>query len=167
MHTAAVRRWALQYARNARVSDVQYNAIDTGLVLPLEHDEKTVLMLKEPTLTPTGSLLSFCTDVIMQVQCAAVLGRLPSVCSLLVSTTQREMDRFKAAHNGTAVDEDTPCVSIAQQWSGAQLSASNAPPAVLQFVRAAADSGDTLLPYYGVYRMARCLFKPNEEITAP
>jgi hypothetical protein len=171
--TAAVRSFALQYARNARVCDVQYNVIDTallghtaGLVLPREHDEKTVLMLKEPTLTPTGSLLSFCTDVIMQVQCAAVLGRLPSVCSLLVSATKTEMDRFKAAHNGTAVDEDTPCVSIAQLWSGARLSAANAPPAVLQFVRAAAESGDTLLPYYGVYRLARCLFKPNEEITA-
>jgi hypothetical protein len=171
--TAAVRTWALQYARNARVCDVQYNVTDTrlfahtaGLVLPLEHDEKTVLMLKEPTLTPTGSLLSFCTDVIMQVQCAAVLGRLPSVCSLLVSATKTEMNRFKAAHNGTAVDEDTPCVSIAQLWSGAQLSAAIAPPAVLQFVRAAADSGDNLLPYYGVYRLARCLFKPNEEIAA-
>jgi hypothetical protein len=169
---AAVRRWALQYARNARVCDVQYNVTDTallghtaGLVLPLEHDEKAVVMLKEPTLPPTGSLLSFCTDVIMQVQCAAALGRLPSVCSLLVSTAQSEMDRFKAAHNGTAVDEDTPCVSITQLWSGVQLSASNAPPAVLEFVRAAADSGDTLLPYYGVYRLARCLFKPNEEIT--
>jgi hypothetical protein len=171
--TAAVRRWALQYAREARVCDVQYNIAGTallghtaGLVLPLEHVEKTVLMLKEPTLTPTGSLLSFCTDVIMQVQCAAVLGRLPSVSSLLVSTTQSEMDRFKAAHNGRAVDEDTPCVSIAQLWSGAQLSAGNAPPAVLQIVRAAAARGDTLLPYYGVYRLARCLFKPNEEITA-
>jgi hypothetical protein len=171
--TAAVRRWALQYAREARVCDVQYNVIDTapfvhtaGLVLPLEHDERTVLMLKEPTLTPTGSLLSFCTDVIMQVQCATVLGRLPSVCSLLVSTMQSEMDRFKAAHNGTPVDEDTPCASIAQLWSGVQLSAANAPPAVVQFARAASDSGDTLLPYYGLYRLARCLFKPNEEITA-
>jgi hypothetical protein len=76
------------------------------------------------------------------------------------------MDRFKAVHNGTAVNEDTPCVSIAQLWSGAQLSAGNAPPAVLQIVRAAAARGDTLLPYYGVYRLARCLFKPNEEITA-
>jgi hypothetical protein len=171
--TAAVRSFALQYARNARVCDVQYNVKDTshfvhiaGLVLPLEHDEKTILMLKEPALTPTGSLLSLCTDVIMQVQCAAALGRLPSVCSLLVSTTQSEMDRFKAAHKDTAIDEDTPCVSIAQLWSGVQLSASNAPPAVLQFVRAASDSGDTLLPYYGLYRLARCLFKPNEEITA-
>jgi hypothetical protein len=171
--TTAVRRWALQYAREARVCDVQYNVRDTalfthaaGLALPLEHDEKTVLMLKEPTLTPTGSLLSLCTDVIMQVQCAAVLGRLPSVCSLLVSTTQSEMDRFKAAYSGTASDEGTPCVSIAQLWSGAQLSAANAPPAVFQFVRAASDSGDTLLPYYGVYRLARCLFKPNEKITA-
>jgi hypothetical protein len=171
--TAAVRSFALQYARNARVCDVQYNVTDTallghtaGLVLPLEHDEKTVLMLREPTLTPTGSLLSFCTDVIMQVQCAAALGRLPSVCSLLISTTHSEMSRFKAAHKDTAIDEDTPCASLAQLWSGAQLSAANAPPAVLQFVRAAADSGDTLLPYYGVYRLARCLFKPNEEITA-
>jgi hypothetical protein len=88
------------------------------------------------------------------------------VRSLLVSTTQIEMNRFKAAHNGTAIDQHTPCVSVAQLWSGIQLSASNAPPAVVQFVRAAAERGDTLLPYYGVYRLARCLFKPNEEITA-
>jgi hypothetical protein len=102
----------------------------------------------------------------MQVQSAAVLGRLPSVCSLLVSTTQSEMDRFKTAHNGTAIDEDTPCVSVAQLWSGVQLSAANAPPAVVQFVRAAAENGDPLLPYYGLYRLARCLFNPNEEIAA-
>jgi hypothetical protein len=171
--TAAVRRWALQYARMARVCDVQYNVTDTslfvhaaGLLLPLEHDEKTILMLKEPELTPTGSLLSFCTDVIMQVQCAAVLGRLPSVCSLLVSTTQSEMDCFRAAHSDSTVDADTPCVSVAHLWSSVQLSAAKAPPAVAEFVKAKADSGDTLLPYYGLYRLARCLFKPNEEITA-
>jgi hypothetical protein len=171
--TTVVRSWVLQYARDARVCDVQHHSADTslflqqaGLVLPLEHDEKTVLMLKEPTLTPTGSLLSFCTDVIMQVQCAAVLGRLPSVCSLLVNTSQTEMDRFRAAHCGTAIDEDTPCVSVAQLWSGTQLSVAKAPPAVVQFVKAAAESGDTLLPYYGLYRLARCLFKPNEEIAA-
>jgi hypothetical protein len=66
--TTEVRGWALQYARaQPRVCDVQYSSADTslfvqhaGLVLPLEHDEKTVLMLKEPTLTPTGSLLSCC-----------------------------------------------------------------------------------------------------------
>jgi hypothetical protein len=86
----------------------------------------------------------------MQVQCAAVLGRLPSVCSLLMNTTQSELDRFKVAYSGTTIDEDTPCVSIAQLWSGVQLSAANAPPAVVQSVRAAADSGDTLLPYYGM-----------------
>jgi hypothetical protein len=125
-----------------------------------------ITLLNEPTLIPTGSLLSFCTDVIMQVQCAAALGRLPSVCNLLVSTTQSEMDRFKAAHKDTAIDEDTPCVSVAQLWSGVQLSAAYVPPAVFQFVRAASDSGDILLPYYGVYRPARCLFKPNEEIAA-
>jgi hypothetical protein len=171
--TTVVRAWALQYAREALVCDVQYSSADTslfvqhaGLALPLEHDEKTVLMLKESTLTPTGSLLSFCTDAIMQVQCAAVMGRLPSVCSLLVNTSQTEMDRFRAAHPVTAIDEDTPCVSVAQLLSGAQLSADKAPPAVDQFVRAAAASGDTLLPYYGLYRLARCLFKPNEDISA-
>jgi hypothetical protein len=171
--TTAVRGWALEYARGARVCDVQYSSANTslfvqhaGLVLPLEHDEKTVLMLKEPTLTPTGSLLSFCTDVIMQVQCAVVLGRLSSVYSLLVNTSQTEMDRFRAEHSGTAIDEDTPCVSLAQLWNGAQLSAVKAPPAVVKFVKAAAESGDTLLPYYGLYRLARCLFKPNEEISA-
>jgi hypothetical protein len=171
--TAAVRTWALQYARNARVCDVQADSEDqglfattAGLVLPLAHDEKTVLMLKEPTLTPTGSLLSFCSDVNMQVQCATVLGRIPSVSSLLVPTTQTEMDHFTAAHRSTAIDEDTPCVSIAQLWSGVQLSTDKAPLAVAAFVKAAAARGDTLLPYYGLYRLARCLFKRNEEITA-
>jgi hypothetical protein len=171
--TAAVRNWALQYARNARVYDVQGDSEDqglfattAGLVLPLAHDEKTVLMLKEPTLTPTGSLLSFCSDVIMQVQCATVLGRVPSVSSLLVPTTQTEMDHFTAAHRNTLVDEDTPCVSVAQLWAGVQLSADKAPPTVVEFVKGAAARGDTLLPYYGLYRLARCLFKPNEEISA-
>jgi hypothetical protein len=105
-----VRSVALQYARRARVCDLQYNSADTslfvpaaGLVLPLEHDEKTVVTLKEAALMPTGSLLSFCTDVIMQVQCATVLSRLPSVCSLLVSTTQTEMNRFRAANSGTFI----------------------------------------------------------------
>jgi hypothetical protein len=60
--TVAVRTWALQYARIARVRDVAFGSEETGLfvnatglALPLPHDEKTVLMLKEPTLTPTGS----------------------------------------------------------------------------------------------------------------
>jgi hypothetical protein len=171
--TAAVRNWALQYARSARVIDVASGSKDVGLFvdaielsLPLAHDEKTVLMLKEPTLTPTGSLLSFCSDVIMQVQCAYALGRLASVSSLLVPCTQTEMDRFTAVHPDTAVDEDTPCVSVGQLWSGVQLSADKAPPAVAVFVKAAAERGYTLLPYYGLYRLARCLFKPNEEISA-
>lgn len=171
--TAAVRTWALQYARSARVCDVVSGSEDTGLFvdavglpLPLAHDEKTVLMLKEPTLTPTGSLLSFCSDVIMQVQCAYALGRLASVSSLLVPSTQSELDRFIAAHPNTGIDDDTPCVSVAQLWAGVQLSAGKAPDAVAEFVKAAADRGDTLLPYYGVYRLARSLFKPNEEISA-
>jgi hypothetical protein len=155
------------------VSDVQCDSADTGLfvtaaglALPLAHDEKTVLMLKEPTLTPTGSLLSFCSDVIMQVQCAYALGRISSICSLLVPSTESEMDRFRAARTNTCIDADTPCVSVAQLWSGVQLSADRAPPAIAEFVKAAASNGDTLLPYYGLYRLARCLFKPNEEISA-
>jgi hypothetical protein len=171
--TAAVRSWALQYARSARVCDVAFGREDvglfvdaTGLSLPLAHDEKTVLMLKEPTLTPTGSLLSFCSDVIMQVQCAYALGRLASVSSLLVPCIQTEMDRFTAVHPDSAIDDDTPCVSVGQLWAGVQLSGSKAPPAVAVFVKDAAERGDTVLPYYGLYRLARCLFKPNEEISA-
>jgi hypothetical protein len=171
--TAAVRTWALQYARSARMCDVVSGSEDVGLFvdaaglpLPLAHDEKTVLMLKEPILTPTGSLLSFCSDVIMQVQCAYALGRLASVSSLLVPCTQTEMDRFTAVHPDTAIDDDTPCVSVGQLWAGVQLSAGKAPDAVAEFVKAAAERGDTLLPYYGVYRLARSLFKPNEEISA-
>jgi hypothetical protein len=171
--TEAVRTWALQYARIARVCDVQTDSGDTslfvniaGIVLPLAHDEKTILLLKEPTLTPTGPSLSFCTDIIMQVQSVTVLGRLPSVCSLLTPTLQTEMDRFIAAYPDAVVDDDTRCVSVAQLWSSCQLSAGKAPPAIMQFVESAADRGDTLLPYYGIYRLARCLFKPNEEISA-
>eukprot|EP00953_Heterococcus_sp_UTEX-ZZ885_P007755 4675-Heterococcus_DN1.PRE.1 len=136
----------------------------TGITLPAEHDIKTVLMLKEATLTPTGSLLSFCTDLIMQVQCAAVLGRLPSVCSLLVSTTQSEMERFKQS-SAFAMGE-TPSVSIAQLLSGAEMSAATAPAATVEFVRRASQQGDTLLPLCGLPRLARCMFKPNEEISA-
>ena len=82
--TAAVHTMALQYARLARVCDVDPSSQSTGLfteaagiTLPAPHDEKTVIMLKDTQSTPTGALLSFCTDVIMQVQCAARLGRLP------------------------------------------------------------------------------------------
>jgi hypothetical protein len=171
--TAAVRTWALQYARSARVCDVVSGSEDsglfvdaTGLPLPLVHDEKTVLMLKEPTLTPTGLLLSLCSDVIMQVQCAYALGRLASVSSLLVPCIQTELDRFTTACPATAIDDDTPCVSVGQLWAGVQLSVGKAPPAVAVFVKAATERGDTVLPYYGLYRLARCLFKPNEEISA-
>jgi hypothetical protein len=116
--STVVRAWAPQYARGARVCDVQYISADTslfvqhaGLVLPLVHDEKTVLMLKESTLTPTGSLLSFCTDVIMQVQCAAVLSRLPSVSSLLVNTSQTEMDALRQ-HTVALLSMKTRPVSV-------------------------------------------------------
>jgi hypothetical protein len=169
--TAVVRSLALQYARLARVCDVQYGSQSianfvgmTGITLPAEHDIKTVLMLKEATLTPTGSLLSFCTDLIMQVQCAAVLERLPSICSLLVSTTQSEMERFK--QSSTCVVDETPSVSIAQLLSGAEMSAATAPAATVEFVRRASQQGDTLLPLYGLPRLARCMFKANEEIAA-
>jgi hypothetical protein len=122
-------------------------------------------MLREPKLTPTGSLLSFCTDVIMQVQCAAKLGRLPSVCSLLVSTTASEMERFKL-HSNCINESDTPSVSIAQLLSSVQLSAGAAPSAVSDFVKLASEAKDTLLPYYGVPRLARHMFKPDEEVAA-
>jgi hypothetical protein len=169
--TATVRSMALQYARLARICDIQYSSsntdlfsADAGITFPAEHDEKTVLMLRESKLTPTGSLLSFCTDVIMQVQCAAKLGRLPSICSLLVSTTASEMERFKL-HSNCSIDPDTPSVSIAQLLSGVQLS-TGAASAVSDFVKAASEAKDTLLPYYGMPRLARCMFKPEEEVAA-
>ena len=170
--TAAVRIMSLQYARLARVCDVDYSNDSedlfthaAGIAIPATHDEKTVLMLKSPELTPTGSLLSFCTDVIMQVQCAAKLGRLPSVCSLLASTTASEMKVFKL-HSSCPIDEDTPTVSIAQLHSAVLLTAASAPPAVSGSVKAAFERGDTLLPYYGLPRLARSMFKPNEEVAA-
>jgi hypothetical protein len=49
---------------------------------------------------------------------------------------------------------------------GVQLSGGKAPPALAVFVKAAAERGDTVLPYYGIYRLVRCLFTPNEETRA-
>jgi hypothetical protein len=170
--TAAVRSIALQYARLARVCDVDYSSESTdlftqatGIMLPVPHDEKTVMMLKDPTLTPTGTLLSFCTDVIMQVQCAAKLGRLPSVCSLLVPVVAVEMELFRL-HSSCPTEIDTPSVSLSQLYSAVQLTAATAPPAVVDLVKIAFERGDTLLPYYGLPRLARCMFKPNEEVAA-
>ena len=170
--TAAVRNMALQYARLARVCDVFPSSQSTdlfihasGIPLPAQHDEKTLMMLKDPKLTPTGSLLSFCTDVIMQVQCAVKLGRFPSICSVLVLTTAWEMELFKL-HSSCATEPDTPAVSIAQLHSAVQLTAGCAPPAVVDFVKIAFERGETLLAYYGMPRLARCMFKPNEEVAA-
>jgi hypothetical protein len=171
-NTAAVRRMALEYTRLARVSDVDPSSQSTdlftlaaGITLPAAHDEKTVLMLKDPTLTPTGALLSFCTDIIMQVQCAARLGRLPSISSILVPTTASEMDLFKL-HSSCVIESDTPTVSMAQLHSAVQLTVATAPPAVADFVKIAFQQGDTLHPYYGLPRLARSMFKPNEEVAA-
>jgi hypothetical protein len=170
--TAATRRMALEYTRLARVCDVDPNKQSTdlfteaaGITLPAPHDEKTVLMLKDPKSTPTGSLLSFCTDVIMQVQCAIKLGRLSCVCNTLVPTTASEMELFKL-HSSCAIETDTPSVSIAQLHSSIQLTEATAPPAVVDLVKNAFDRGDTLLPYYGLPRLARCMSKPNEEVAA-
>jgi hypothetical protein len=170
--TGKVRSMALQYAREARVCDVHCSSVSkdllthiAGLTLPASHDEKTVLMLKDSKLTPTGSLLSSCSDSIMQVQCAAKLGRLSSICSLLVTMTSSEMELYRV-HSSSASDIDTPSVSIAQLHGAVQLTAAAAPPAVADFVKAALERGDTLLPYYGLPRLARCMFKPNEEVAA-
>jgi hypothetical protein len=170
--TAAVRRMALKYTRLARVCDVDPSSQSAdlfihaaGITLPAPHDEKTLMMLKDPRLTPTGSLLSFCTDVIMQVQCAAKLGRLPSVCSLLVPAVAVEMELFKV-HSSCAIETDTPAVSMAPLHSAVQLTEATAPSAVAEFVKIAFQQGDTLLPCYTLPRLARCMFKPNEEVAA-
>ena len=110
--TGEVRSMALQCARLARSCDVYCSESTVlvtnaaGITLPALQDEKTILMLKDSQLTPTGSLLSFCIDVIMQVQCAAKLGRLPSLCSLLVPKTACEMQLFKQ-HSRCAIDIET------------------------------------------------------------
>ena len=170
--TAATRRMALEYTRLARVCDVDPSSQSadlfihaSGITLPAPHDERTLIMLKNPKLSPTGALLSFCTDVIMQVQCACRLGRFPSICSLLVPTTASEMELFKL-HSSCAIETDTPTVSIAQLHSAVELAAATAPHAVRDFVKIAFERGDTLHPYYPLPRLARCMFKPNEEVAA-
>lgn len=168
--TSLTRSMALQYAALARVCDVQYGSSDTnlfltmsGLTLPKECDIKTFFMLNQPNMTPKGALLTACTDAIMQVQTAARLGRLPSMCSVLMCITRSELQCLEK-HNGITID--TPSISVAQLSTAAELTGDSVPKAVVKFVEAAAERGEVLHPYYGIQRVARCLFKPNEELSA-
>jgi hypothetical protein len=102
---------------------------------------------REPTLTPTASLLSYTTNVIMQIQAAGALGRLPCAAPVLAHVTHAKMEKLRLA-TGTVV-ESTPCVSIAELASGIALSAAAAPPVIEAFVEAAVARGDTVLLYYG------------------
>jgi hypothetical protein len=167
--TALTRSMALQYAALARVCDVQYGSTDTnlflgmsGLTLPKDCDIRTFIMLKEPKLTPRGALLTACTDAMMQVQTAARLGRLPSMCSVLICITRSELQCLEQ-YTGTTLD--TPCISVAQLSTAVELTGDSVPKAVVLFVMAAADTGDVLHPYYGIQRVARCLLKPGEELS--
>jgi hypothetical protein len=167
--TSLTRSMALQYAALARVCDVQYGSSDTdlfldmsGLTLPKDCDFKTFIMLKQPNLTPRGALLTACTDVIMQVQTAARLGRLPSLCSVLICITHSELQCLEQYSNTTI---DTPSISVAQLSTAVELTGDSVPKAVVLFVKAAADTGDVLHPYYGIQRVARCLLKPGEELS--
>jgi hypothetical protein len=168
--TSVTRSMALQYATLARVCDVQYGSSDTnlfltmsGLTLPKACDVATLFMLKEPKMTPKGALLTACTDAMMQVQTAAKLGRLPSMCSVLVCITRSELQCLEQ-YTGTTIE--TPCISVAQLSTAVELTCDSIPKAVVLFVEAAADRGDVLHPYYGIQRVARCLLKPGEQLSA-
>eukprot|EP00953_Heterococcus_sp_UTEX-ZZ885_P036201 18663-Heterococcus_DN1.PRE.1 len=168
--TSLTRSMALQYATLARVCDVQYGSSDTdlfldmsGLQLPKECDVKTFFMLSERNMTPKGALLTACTDAIMQVQTAARLGRLPSMCSVLICITRSELQCLEQ-YTGTIIE--TPCISIAQLSTAAELTCDVIPKALALFIEAAADRGDVLHPYYGIQRVARCLLKTHEELSA-
>jgi hypothetical protein len=115
-------------------------------------------------MTPTVALLSLITDVIMQIQMAGLLGRVPCAASTLVNVTHFEMELFRAFTDSSEVD--TPCVSISDLASGTRASEAASAPVIVAFVKAAAARGDTLLPYYSLQRLARELFKAGEELTA-
>jgi hypothetical protein len=115
-------------------------------------------------MTPTVALLSLTTDVIMQIQMAGLLGRIPCAASALVSITHSEMELFRAFTDSPEVD--TPCVSISELASGVTASEAATSPVIVTFVNAAAARGDTLLPYYSLQRLARELFKAGGELTA-
>ena len=148
--TSWTRSMALQYAAVAGVCDVQYGSTDTklfltmsGLILPRECDIKTIFMLNQPNMTPKGALLSACTDAMMQVQTAARLGRLPSLCSVLICITRSELQCLEQ-YTGTTLE--TPCISVAQLSTAVELTGDSIPKAVVGFVQAAADTGDVLHP---------------------
>jgi hypothetical protein len=64
-------------------------------------------------MTPTVALLSLTTDVIMQIQMAGLLGRVPCAASALVNITCSEMELFRAFTDSPEVD--TPYVPF-QSW---------------------------------------------------
>jgi hypothetical protein len=136
--TSLTRSMALQYAALARVCDVQYGSTDTnlfltmsGLILPRECDIKTLFMLNQPTMTPKGALLTACTDAMMQVQTAARLGRLPSLCSVLICITRSELQCLEQ-YTGTTIE--TPCISAAQLSTAVELTGDSISKAVVLFV---------------------------------
>jgi hypothetical protein len=96
-------------------------------------------------MTPTAALLSLTTDVIMQIQMAGLLGRVPCAASVLVNVTHSEMELSKVFTDSPKVD--TPCVSISELASGVTASEAAASSAIVTFVKAAAARGDTRLPH--------------------
>jgi hypothetical protein len=67
-------------------------------------------------------------------------------------------------YSGIAIE--TPCMSIAQLSTAVELTCDSIPKAVVLFVEATVYRGDVLHPYNGIQRVARCLLKPGEQLSA-
>jgi hypothetical protein len=168
--TVATRSMAVQYAKLARVCDVQYDNEDTGLFvsesglkLPEPHDEKNYTILLNTDLTPTDGLQASCTDFIMQVQTAAKLGRLPSISSTLLCITWSELNRFNKCYSDAAIsDVITESLAPFKEALEAPNVRDSVPPTLVRFLRA--SSCDVFHTLYGVHRLARCIFKHCEKL---
>ena len=112
-------------------------------------------MLLNKDLTAIDGLQASCTDVIMQVQTAAKLGRLPSVSSTLLYTTGSELERFNKTYSNEAIEaiSDMITESLVPFKELLEHIRDSVPPIMVGFSKA--SSCDVFHTLYGVHRLAR------------
>ena len=120
-----------------------------------------MLLARRNTHAPTGALLTHVSSILLQVQAAGILGRVPSVVSILLPATRAEMlavDSFLGYELDHSVN-----VSLTGLVRGVAASAS-LPPALVAYVSERRE--EMLLPYWPMHRLSREIFKPGEELSA-
>jgi hypothetical protein len=174
-HTVNTRAMALQYAKEARVCDVMYDDTTTELFMTVSglskemvepHEEDTLIMLSNTDLTPSTTLNTVCSKVMMQVQAAAKLGRMPSITSTLLSVLRSELDLFNEHNTDVAIDVETTPSRLKPYVDALEFPdvQSSAPPTLVRSILDAVNRKDVLHPYYTIPRLAHLLLERGEDL---